>query len=44
MKYVVRIPESMDKAVREIAEDMEMIPTEWVRELIRKELKRLREL
>ncbi len=37
-KIVLRLPEGLTEKVREEAERADMLPTEWVRELIRSQL------
>ncbi len=36
-RYVLRLPESLAEKVEKAAEEDDMLPTEWIRDLIREE-------
>ena len=37
-RFVVRLPDSLTEKVREAAEEAEMLPTEYIREILRAKL------
>ena len=37
-RFVVRVPEGLAMKVREAAEELDLLPTEWIREVLRAEL------